>query len=80
MCFFGGGFLFLNGRQDSPPAKSLRLTLLQSLLHYGGLEPNPRCLRGLPELTLPSEPCLEGAPNTYSDPVLKVIERLILFL
>lgn len=42
LCF--ADVFFTSRRQDSPRAKRLQLTLLQYLLHRGGLEPNPEYL------------------------------------
>lgn len=41
-------FFLKHGRQDTPPAKTWRPTLLQYLLYCGGLRPNPQYLQGIP--------------------------------
>ena len=46
-CFTDVAF-FTNWRQDPPPAKRLRLTLLQYSHYCGDLEWNPQCLWGMP--------------------------------
>lgn len=45
-------FTDVDFRQDPPPAKRSQLTLLQYLLYYGGLEPNPQHPQGMPVLNL----------------------------